>query len=328
MRTATIASRSCRSASTRSTRPRTARCSASSPTSLSSLGTATTANVTLGAITLEEIQVLGTRIVTAVDVKSTESATNVTREELERLPVERDILVGRAARAGPEQGRRGLCWAATAACRSAAPRSPRTRVYINGLNVTDFYNRVGFSTRAVCVLQGIPGQDRRLLGRVRPHHRRRHQRRDALRHERIRVRHRSGLGAELRCRSSKRRPLRPRRQRRTSSAATTSTTAPPRPCTRPARSSRTSCSSSRCTRRATISRVNTDDEADTFFDAQGGQRLLGREDRLADQRQAPAGAAGVLRRERGSDATASTSTSPPATRGAFVEHASSPTAAA
>jgi hypothetical protein len=57
-----------------------------------SLGSATTANVTVGAITLDEIQVLGTRIVTAVDVKSTESATNVTREDLERLPVERDIL--------------------------------------------------------------------------------------------------------------------------------------------------------------------------------------------------------------------------------------------
>ena len=55
------------------------------------LGNATTANVTIGAITLEEIQVLGTRIVTAVDVKSTESAMNVTREELERLPVERDL---------------------------------------------------------------------------------------------------------------------------------------------------------------------------------------------------------------------------------------------
>jgi hypothetical protein len=44
-----------------------------------SLGTATTADVTVGAITLEEIQVLGTRIVNIVDVKSTESSTNITR---------------------------------------------------------------------------------------------------------------------------------------------------------------------------------------------------------------------------------------------------------
>ena len=57
-----------------------------------SLGAATTANVTLALTTLEEVQVLGTRIVTAVDVTSTESATNVTREELERLPVERDLM--------------------------------------------------------------------------------------------------------------------------------------------------------------------------------------------------------------------------------------------
>ena len=62
------------------------------------LGTATTANVTLGVTTLEEVQVLGTRIVTAVDVKSTESATNVTREELERLPVERDCCRWRCSR--------------------------------------------------------------------------------------------------------------------------------------------------------------------------------------------------------------------------------------
>ena len=57
--------------------------------------------------TLEEIQVLGTRIVTAVDVKSTESATNVTREELERLPVERDLLSVALLAPGLDQGRRG-----------------------------------------------------------------------------------------------------------------------------------------------------------------------------------------------------------------------------
>ena len=34
-------------------------------------------------------------------------------------------------------------WAASP---SAARRSPRTAVYINGLNVTDFYNRIGFSS--------------------------------------------------------------------------------------------------------------------------------------------------------------------------------------
>ncbi len=110
------------------------------------LGAATTANVTLGAITLEEIQVLGTRIVTAVDVKSTESATNVTREDLERLPVERDMLVGRAAGAGPDQGRRGLCTGGNCGVSFGGSSIAENTVYINGLNVTDFYNRVGFSS--------------------------------------------------------------------------------------------------------------------------------------------------------------------------------------
>ncbi|MGG2099411.1 hypothetical protein [Stenotrophomonas sp. NRRL B-14846] len=37
-------------------------------------------------------------------------------------------------------------------------------VFINGLNVTDMYTRRGFSTRAVRLLQGVSGQDRRILG--------------------------------------------------------------------------------------------------------------------------------------------------------------------
>src|SRR5687767_6705469 len=53
------------------------------------LGTATTANVTL-ASNIETVEVSSTRIIQVVDVTSTESSTNVTREELERLPVERD----------------------------------------------------------------------------------------------------------------------------------------------------------------------------------------------------------------------------------------------
>ena len=105
------------------------------------LGNATTADVTLGATSLEEIEVLGTRIVTAVDVKSTESATNVTREELERLPVDRTVS-GRAAGAGPEQGRRRRSGGVSFGGSSVAENT----VYVNGLNVTDFYNRIGFSS--------------------------------------------------------------------------------------------------------------------------------------------------------------------------------------
>lgn len=106
------------------------------------LGAATTANVTLAVSTLEEIQVLGTRIVTAVDVKSTESATNVTREDLERLPVERDILSVALLAPGLTKGDGDLGNAVSFGGSSVAENT----VYVNGLNVTDFYNRVGSST--------------------------------------------------------------------------------------------------------------------------------------------------------------------------------------
>lgn len=111
-----------------------------------SLGTATTANVTLGAITLEEIQVLGTRIVTAVDVRSTESATNVTREELERLPVERDLLAVSLLAPGLTKGDSGLCSGGNCGVSFGGSSIAENTVYVNGLNVTDFYNRVGFSS--------------------------------------------------------------------------------------------------------------------------------------------------------------------------------------
>jgi hypothetical protein len=111
-----------------------------------SLGTATTADVTVGAITLEEIQVLGTRIVTAVDVKSTESATNITREDLERLPVERDILAVALLAPGLNKGDSGLCSGGNCGVSFGGSSIAENTVYINGLNVTDFYNRVGFSS--------------------------------------------------------------------------------------------------------------------------------------------------------------------------------------
>ena len=46
------------------------------------------------------------------------------------------------AGAGREQGHTAAFGGLT---RSAVRRSPRTRYYVNGLNVTDFYNRNGFS---------------------------------------------------------------------------------------------------------------------------------------------------------------------------------------
>ncbi|HET9448002.1 MAG TPA: carboxypeptidase regulatory-like domain-containing protein, partial [Steroidobacteraceae bacterium] len=110
------------------------------------LGAATTANVTVAMTTLEEIQVLGTRIVTAVDVKSTESAMNVTREDLERLPVERDLLSVAMLAPGLTRGDSSMCVAGNCGVSFGGSSIAENTVYINGLNVTDFYNRVGSST--------------------------------------------------------------------------------------------------------------------------------------------------------------------------------------
>jgi hypothetical protein len=102
------------------------------------LGASTTANVTVDNV--EEITVVGTKIVTAVDVKSTESATNVTRADLERLPVERDILSVALLAPGLNKGDPDLGGVSFGGSSIA-----ENTVYINGLNVTDFYNRVGNS---------------------------------------------------------------------------------------------------------------------------------------------------------------------------------------
>ena len=129
------------------------------------------------------------RVVNRVDVHSTESATNITREELARLPVDQTpgsvaLLAPGVVASGATFG--GLTFGGSSVAENA--------VYINGLNVTDFYNRVGLLVGAVRVLRGIPGQDRRLLGGVRPHHRRRDQRGDPLGQQRIPRRRRADAG--------------------------------------------------------------------------------------------------------------------------------------
>lgn len=110
------------------------------------LGVATTADVTVNISNVEEIFVVGTRVVRAVDVKSIESATNLTREELERLPVDRDITSVALLAPGLAKGDAGLCSGGNCGVSFGGSSIAENTIYINGLNVTDFYNRVGSSS--------------------------------------------------------------------------------------------------------------------------------------------------------------------------------------
>jgi outer membrane receptor protein involved in Fe transport len=113
------------------------------PVSLNvSIGTTTTVNLTeTGAVALETVQVIGSRVVNRVDVQSTETATNVTREELLRMPVDQTLgsvalLAPGVVSSGATFG--GLTFGGASVAENAT--------YINGLNVTDPYRRQGFST--------------------------------------------------------------------------------------------------------------------------------------------------------------------------------------
>ncbi len=105
-----------------------------------SLGTATTANLDLGSTQLETVEVLGSRIVRGIDASSVESAMNITREELLRLPVQRDVTSVALLAPGLNKGDSNIDGISFGGS-SVAENS----FYINGLNVTDFYNRNGFS---------------------------------------------------------------------------------------------------------------------------------------------------------------------------------------
>ena len=107
------------------------------------LGGTTTVNVAGadGVANLAALQVVGSRVVNRVDVRSTESATNIRREELARLPVDQSLgsvalLAPGVINSGATFG--GLSFGGSSVAENVA--------YINGLNVTDPYRRQGFST--------------------------------------------------------------------------------------------------------------------------------------------------------------------------------------
>ena len=107
-----------------------------------SIGGTTTVNLSgAGAVNLDTVQVIGSRIVNRVDVRSTESATNINRQELSRLPVDQNLesvalLAPGVVDSGATFG--GLSFGGSSVAENV--------VYINGLNVTDPYRRQGFST--------------------------------------------------------------------------------------------------------------------------------------------------------------------------------------
>lgn len=107
------------------------------------LGGTTTVNLgTQGeVVNLAAVQVVGSRVVNRVDVSSTETATNITREELARLPVQQSVEAVAQLAPGVQAGNAtfgGLSFSGSSVAENA--------VYINGLNVTDFYTRQGFSS--------------------------------------------------------------------------------------------------------------------------------------------------------------------------------------
>lgn len=94
-----------------------------------------------GATTLDSIQVSGTRVINRVDVYSTETSFNVNREELSRMPVEQSLASVALLAPGVVGGNSSLGGLSFGGS-SVAENS----IYINGLNVTDMYQRRGNST--------------------------------------------------------------------------------------------------------------------------------------------------------------------------------------
>ncbi len=107
-----------------------------------SIGGTTTVNLAGGgAVTLDAVQVMGSRIVNRVDVRSTETSTNMTRQELARLPVDQSL--GSVALLAPGVVASGATFGGLTFGGSSVAENV---VYINGLDVTDPYRRQGYST--------------------------------------------------------------------------------------------------------------------------------------------------------------------------------------
>lgn len=117
------------------------------------VGQSVTVNVALGGTTavnlgaegnlvnLDAVEVVGSRVVNRVDVYSTEVATNINREEIARLPIDQSLTSVAQLAPGVNGGNSSFGGVSFGGS-SVAENS----VFINGLNVTDFYRRQSFST--------------------------------------------------------------------------------------------------------------------------------------------------------------------------------------
>ncbi|MBT2143615.1 MULTISPECIES: carboxypeptidase regulatory-like domain-containing protein [unclassified Rhodanobacter] len=104
------------------------------------LGTTTTVDLGAeGATSLATINVTGS-VLPVIDVSSTESATIVSRADLVRLPVDQNVTSVALLAPGVVKGNAGFGGISFGGSSIA-----ENAFYVNGLNVTDFYNRNGFS---------------------------------------------------------------------------------------------------------------------------------------------------------------------------------------
>jgi outer membrane receptor protein involved in Fe transport len=107
-----------------------------------SIGGTTSVNFNSGgAADLGVVQVRGSRVVNRVDMSTTEAATNMTRAELARLPV--DQTLGSVALLAPGVVSSGATFGGLTFGGSSVAENV---TYINGLDVTDPYRRQGFSS--------------------------------------------------------------------------------------------------------------------------------------------------------------------------------------
>ncbi|MGN2252958.1 carboxypeptidase regulatory-like domain-containing protein [Frateuria sp. GZRe12] len=104
------------------------------------LGTTTTVDLgAMNATNLSTINVTGS-VLPVIDVSSTESATIVSRADLVRLPVDQNVASVALLAPGVVKGNAGFGGISFGGSSIA-----ENAFYVNGLNVTDFYNRNGFS---------------------------------------------------------------------------------------------------------------------------------------------------------------------------------------